>query len=75
MTITGGMAGAESEKWMNYFWTGCMHMRKTENVVHLDALTINLRSCLVELGYVLHDVIVSRSRHMDEEELVKLIEI
>ncbi len=45
------------------------------NAVQLDASTIYLRSCSVELADVLHEVIVSRNQNMDDDQLSKLLDL
>ena len=40
----------------------CQQISNTQDVAQLDVMSFNLRSCSVELGDLLHQIMISRTR-------------
>ena len=53
----------------------CLESSNTENVARLDIMSFNLRSCSVELGDLIHEIMISRLQPIPEDQLSKLLEL
>ena len=55
----------------------CLQTSNTEDVAQLDVMAFSLRSCSVELGELLHEIMISRPRStdLDEDQLSALLDL